>query len=49
MLDSDAAKAKDEDRELLAPVYGWFTKGFDALDLYRSSPEAARCHSAAAR
>jgi predicted ATPase len=20
-------------RELLAPVYGWFTKGFDTLDL----------------
>jgi hypothetical protein len=20
-------------RELLAPVYGWFTDGFDALDL----------------
>ena len=20
-------------RELLAPVYGWFTEGFDALDL----------------
>jgi predicted ATPase len=22
-----------EDRELLAPVYGWFTEGFDTLDL----------------
>ena len=24
---------EDEARELLAPVYGWFTEGFDALDL----------------
>ena len=24
---------RDEARELLAPVYGWFTEGFDALDL----------------
>jgi predicted ATPase len=23
----------DEARELLAPVYGWFTEGFDTLDL----------------
>ena len=23
----------DEAREYLAPVYGWFTEGFDALDL----------------
>jgi predicted ATPase len=23
----------DEARELLAPVYGWFTEGFDRLDL----------------
>jgi predicted ATPase len=23
----------DEARELLAPVYCWFTEGFDALDL----------------
>ena len=23
----------DEARDLLAPVYGWFTEGFDALDL----------------
>ena len=22
-----------EGRELLAPVYGWFTEGFDTLDL----------------
>jgi predicted ATPase len=24
---------RDEARELLAPVYGWFTEGFEALDL----------------
>jgi predicted ATPase len=23
----------DEARELLAPIYGWFTEGFDTLDL----------------
>ena len=24
---------RDEARELLSPVYGWFTEGFDTLDL----------------
>jgi predicted ATPase len=24
---------RQEARELLAPVYGWFTEGFDTLDL----------------
>jgi hypothetical protein len=24
---------RDEARDLLAPVYGWFTYGFDTLDL----------------
>jgi predicted ATPase len=24
---------RDEGRELLAPVYGWFTEGFDTRDL----------------
>ena len=24
---------RDEARELLAPVYGWFTEGHDTLDL----------------
>jgi predicted ATPase len=28
----DQGKRKDA-RELLAPVYGWFTEGFDTLDL----------------
>jgi hypothetical protein len=31
---------RDEVRDLLAPVYGWFTEGFDTLDL-----EEARCCS----
>ena len=29
---SDQGK-RDEGRVLLAPVYGWFTEGFDTLDL----------------
>jgi len=24
---------RDEARDVLAPVYGWFTEGFDTLDL----------------
>ena len=24
---------RDEAHELLAPIYGWFTEGFDTLDL----------------
>jgi len=24
---------RDEARDLIAPVYGWFTEGFDTLDL----------------
>jgi hypothetical protein len=24
---------RDNARELLSPVYGWFTEGFDTLDL----------------
>ena len=24
---------RDEARELLAPIYGWFTEGFDTRDL----------------
>jgi predicted ATPase len=28
----DQGKSK-EARDLLAPVYGWFTEGFDTLDL----------------
>jgi predicted ATPase len=27
---------QEEARELLAPVYGWFTEGFDTRDLKRA-------------
>ena len=27
---------RDEARDLLAPVYGWFTEGFDTLDLKKA-------------
>jgi predicted ATPase len=26
-------RGPDEARDLLAPVYGWFSEGFDTLDL----------------
>jgi predicted ATPase len=26
-------RRRTEDRDLLAPIYGWFTEGFDTLDL----------------
>ena len=29
---------RDEARDLLAPVYGWFTEGFDTLDLKEARP-----------
>ena len=28
-----AISKREEARELLAPVYGWFTEGFDTFDL----------------
>jgi hypothetical protein len=28
-----ATKASTPRRELLAPIYGWFTEGFDTLDI----------------
>ena len=31
--EQDGAKAVQQARELLAPVYGWFTEGFDTRDL----------------
>jgi predicted ATPase len=31
-LQRDQGK-RDQARDLLAPVYGWFTEGFDTLDL----------------
>ena len=30
-------------RELLAPVYGWFTEGFDTLDLKALLEQLATC------
>ena len=27
---------RDEARELLAPLYGWFTEGFDTADLQKA-------------
>jgi predicted ATPase len=27
---------RDEARDLLAPIYGWFTQGFDTLDLMQA-------------
>ena len=41
---------RDAARELLAPVYGWFTEGFDTLDLKEANAllaeltSKARCH-----
>jgi hypothetical protein len=32
-----------EARELLAPVYGWFTEGFDTLDLKEAKALLDRC------
>jgi hypothetical protein len=29
----DAKGKRDQARELLAPIYDWFTEGFDTLDL----------------
>jgi predicted ATPase len=33
MASSQERVQGDEARKLLAPVYGWFTEGFDTLDL----------------
>jgi class 3 adenylate cyclase/predicted ATPase len=35
---------RDEARELLAPVYGWFTEGFDTLDLMEAKALLAELH-----
>jgi predicted ATPase len=34
---------RDEARDLLAPVYGWFTEGFDTLDLKGPRPCSGSC------
>jgi predicted ATPase len=36
---------RDEARELLAPVYGWFTEGFDTLDLKEAKALLDELHS----
>ena len=35
----------DEARELLAPVYGWFTEGFDTLDLKEAKALLGELHA----
>ena len=38
---------RDKARDLLAPVYGWFTEGFDTLDLKEAKAlldELCACH-----
>ena len=34
---------RDEARDLLAPVYGWFTEGFDTLDLKEAKALLTSC------
>jgi len=36
---------RDAARELLAPVYGWFTEGFDTLDLKEAKPLLDELHA----
>jgi predicted ATPase len=36
---------RDEARELLAPVYGWFTEGFDTLDLKEAKALLGELHA----
>jgi predicted ATPase len=36
---------RDEARELLAPVYGWFTEGFDTRDLKEAKAFLDELHS----
>jgi predicted ATPase len=36
---------RDEARELLAPVYGWFTEGFDTLDLKEAKALLDKLHA----
>ena len=36
---------RDEARDLLAPVYGWFTEGFDTLDLKEAKNLLDELHS----
>jgi predicted ATPase len=36
---------REEARELLAPVYGWFTEGFDTLDLKQAKARLDELHA----
>ena len=36
---------RDEARDLLAPVYGWFTEGFDTLDLKKAKALLDELHA----
>ena len=36
---------RDQARDLLAPVYGWFTEGFDTLDLKEAKTLLGELHS----
>ena len=36
---------RDEARDLLAPVYGWFTEGFDTLDLKEAKALLDQLHA----
>jgi len=36
---------RDKARELLAPVYGWFTEGFDTLDLKQAKALLDELHA----
>ena len=36
---------RDEARELLAPVYGWFSEGFDTLDLKEARALLDKLHA----
>jgi predicted ATPase len=48
--ESDAASWRDQGkrdaaRDLLAPVYGWFTEGFDTLDLKQAKALLDELHA----
>ena len=36
---------RNEARDLLAPIYGWFTEGFDALDLKEAKARLEELHA----
>jgi predicted ATPase len=42
-----AQQRQDEARELLGPVYGWFTEGFDTADLKQAKALLDELSSAA--